>query len=94
MKKKRIIIVVALLLMTAGIFLSWYLGGGFMRPVTGQIAEEDYRTGTKRLYRREEYAGWERGILTRLPAHDANMGFAARADGRQNIRLMVYGGRL
>ena len=50
-----------------------------MRPVTGKISEEDYRTGTKRLYRREEYGPWDRGILSELPPQDVNMGFDIRS---------------
>lgn len=76
-KKYLIVLLVAAVLLTGG-FSAWYLTGGFMWPVTGQIAEEDYRTGTKRLYRREEYAGWDRGTLAELPARDVNMGFDVR----------------
>lgn len=50
-----------------------------MRPVTGKISEEDYRTGTKRLYRREEYGPWDRGVLSELPPQDVNMGFDIRS---------------
>ena len=78
MKKKKILAAAVLLLLTTGIFLSWYLGGGFMRPVTGKISEEDYRAGTKKLYRREEYVGWDRGTLAELPEPDINMGFDVR----------------
>ena len=78
MKKKVIFAAAAVLILMAGGFLCWYLTGGFLRPVTGQIAEEDYRTGTRKFYRREENAGWMRGTLTKLPEPDVNMGFDVR----------------
>lgn len=77
-KKKCLIVLLAAVVLLTGGFSLWYLTGGFMRPVTGKISEEDYRTGTKRLYRREEYVGWDRGTIAELPACDINMGFDVR----------------
>ena len=78
-KKKFLIILFAAAVLLTGSFLAWYLTGGFMRPVTGQIAEQDYRTGTKKLYRREEYGPWDRGVLSELPEEDVNMGLDIRS---------------
>lgn len=76
--KKKYLIFAIILLSAAGVFLRWYLTGGFLRPVTMQIADEDYREGNVRYARREKYAEWKRGVLTALPEPDVNMGFDLR----------------
>lgn len=78
-RKKKYLIFAIVLLSAAGVFLRWYLTGGFLRPVTIRIADEDYREGNVRYARREEYAEWERGALTALPKPDVNMGFDLRS---------------
>lgn len=78
-KRNTLIVLLAAAVLLTGGFSAWYLTGGFMRPVTGKISEEDYRTGTKRLYRREEYGPWDRGVLSELPPQDVNMGFDIRS---------------
>lgn len=78
-RKKKYLIFAIVLLSAAGVFLRWYLTGGFLRPVTMQIADEDYREGNVRYARREEYAEWRRGVLTALPKPDVNMGFDLRS---------------
>ena len=78
-EEKKYLILAIVLLSAAGVFLRWYLTGGFLRPATIQIADEDYREGNVRYARREEYAEWERGALTALPKPDVNMGFDLRS---------------
>lgn len=87
-KKRYLIVLLAAAVLLIGGFSAWFMSGGFMRPVTGKISEEDYRTGTKRLYRREEYIGWDRGTLTKLPAHNVNMGFDVRNYDISRFNLM------
>ena len=94
MKKKAVIIAAAVLILIAGGFLFWYFTGGFLRPVTGRISEEDYRTGRKTFYRREAYADWNRGTLTKLPEADVNMGFDVRNYDISQFSLTEEGGML
>lgn len=80
-KKKYLIILLAAAILLVGGFSAWYLTGGFMRPVTGQIAEEDYRTGTKRFYRREEYAD----VFVITTSTEDNYGFSLMGLGKEKL---------
>ena len=75
--KYFIIFVGAALLLAVGIFV-WFLTGGFVRAVTGQIADEDYREGNRKYYRREQYFPYKRDVLSEIPETDENMGLDLR----------------
>ena len=77
-KKKYLIVFAVVILLLAGGAPAWYLTGGFAKAVTGQIAEEDYRAGNRKYYRREQFFPLQRGVLTEIPKPDENMGFDLR----------------
>jgi len=93
MKKKCLMIAIAVLILAIGGFLF----GAFVSPwpVTGQVEEEAYREGRREFYRREEYTGaWERGDLTELPGEDPNMGLDVRAYDLSAFNLQNEADRL
>lgn len=65
-------------LLSAGGFSVWYLTGGFLRAETGRIADEDYRNGEKKYFRRERYFPLEGDILIEMPELDGNLGLDLR----------------
>ena len=88
MKRKYIVMITAVVFLAACGFSVWYFTGGLFRPVTGKVPDEAYQEGRKCFYRQEKYAGWERGTLTELPAHDANMGFDVRDFDLSHFNLL------
>ena len=93
-KKKYLIVFTAIMVLTAGVILTWYLTGGFARTVTGRIAEEDYRVGIRKYYRREQYFPLQRGALQELPATDENMGLDLRGSDASALNLLQEDGLL
>lgn len=86
-KKKYIIIFLAILLISAGGFLIWYLTGGFLSAATIQISDEDYREGNVRYVRREEYFPLSRGVISEIPELDENMGLDLRGTNASGLNL-------
>lgn len=86
-KKKYLIIILAAAVLLAGGFSAWYLTGGFVKAVTGQIADEDYRAGNRKYYRREQYFPLQRGVLSEIPEIDENMGLDLRGSDASGLDL-------
>ncbi len=86
-KKKYLLIILPVLVLTAGGILVWYLTGGFMSPVTGRIEDEDYRAGNRKYYRREQYFPLQRGVLSEIPETDENMGLDLRGSDASSLDL-------
>lgn len=76
--KKYIVIAAVVFMVLTGLFLTWYLSGGFVSADTMEISDEDYRTGKRRYCRREQYFPLERGMLTAFPEAYENMGLDLR----------------
>lgn len=86
-KKKYLIVLLAAVVLLAGGFSAWYLTGGFARAVTGQIADEDYRAGNRKYYRREQHFPLQRGVLSEIPEIDENMGLDLRGSDASGLDL-------
>lgn len=86
-KKKYLIIILAAAVLLAGGISAWYLTGGFVKAVTGQIADEDYRAGNRKYYRREQYFPLQRGVLSEIPEIDENMGLDLRGSDASGLDL-------
>lgn len=86
-RKKYLIIILAAAALLAGGFSAWYLTGGFVKAVTGQIADEDYRAGNRKYYRREQYFPLQRGVLSEIPEIDENMGLDLRGSDASGLDL-------
>lgn len=86
-KKKYLIILLVAALLLAGGLSVWYLTGGFARAVTGQIADEDYRAGNRKYYRREKYFPLQRSVLSEIPEMDENMGLDLRGSDASCLDL-------
>lgn len=77
-RKKYIVIAAVVFIGLAGLFLAWYLTGGFLDAVTMEISDEDYQTGQRRYCRREQFFPLNRGALSAFPEVDENMGLDLR----------------
>lgn len=93
-KKKYLIVMLLILVLSAGGILAWYLTGGFMRAVTGQIADEDYREGNRNYFRREQYFSLQRGVLSEIPDLDENLGLDLRGSDVSGLDLARESGLL
>lgn len=81
------IIILVILILSAAIFLTWYLTGGYLEAATIQISDEDYREGNVRYALREEYFPLSRGVISEIPEPDENMGLDLRGTNASRLNL-------